>query len=79
MKVLFRYTRQPRRYADREGFMLVELEEGDNKDEVIKDFNEKRDIVSSNKFLREVDTYEHNGETYTGNLLLFEAIDAFMD
>lgn len=80
MKVLFRETTQPRRYADKEGTMLVELEAGDVQEDVIKEIEGKWDVVSSNKFNRAVTTFTNEqGKTYEGNLLVFDAKDAYMD
>ena len=85
MEVLFRSTSQPRAYADSVGYMLVRLEDNEDKQEVISTVianNAKSGGWSTNSFLREVDRYVTNENTkfeavYTGRLLLFSAFDRY--
>lgn len=85
MEVLIRRTSQPRAYADSVGYMLVRLEDTENKEEVISKImaeNVKSGGWSTNSFLKEVDRYVINENTkfekvYTGRLLLFSAFDRY--
>ena len=38
MKIIDNYCSQPRRYADSEGFLKIELEPCDNREEIIKKY-----------------------------------------
>ena len=78
MKVHFRYSRQPRAYADSYGEMLVELEENETKDEALKLYNgSKDDGWHRNIFIKELSEYEYNNKVIKGKLLLFKTHDRY--
>ena len=84
MKKLFDYYHQVRRYGDSEGLCLVELEEGDNKEEIIKEFTKDREWYEQKYHFKEaLNRYEYemfNGiRVYEGNLLLFQTRRANLD
>lgn len=41
MKIIENYCRQPRAYADSEGLLIIELEPGDDKEAIIKQYTHK--------------------------------------
>ena len=84
MEIIFNYCRQTRRYGDSEGLCLVKLAEGDNKEEIIKDFTKERNWYEQKYyFAKELNKYEHNGYNgtviYEGDLLLFKTYQIYLD
>lgn len=41
MKIIENYCRQPFPYSDAEGWLKIELEDGDNREEIIKEYEHK--------------------------------------
>jgi len=83
MKVLFRYARQPRPYADSYGEMLVKLEENETKEDALIKYNgSKDDGWHSNSFKEELSEYvevkyDGNKNVIKGRLLLFKTHDRY--
>jgi hypothetical protein len=84
MKILFNYCTQSRRYADSYGECLVLLEEGDDKEEIKREFHKERAwYEQSYSFDRECKEYvekKYSGDVvHTGNMLLFKTRRAYLD
>jgi hypothetical protein len=85
MKILFDYCRQPRAYADSVGECLVLIEDGDDKEAIIADFEKPREwCAQSYSLLRELNEYTQTNYDGTvvvhrGVLLLFRTKQEFLD
>lgn len=78
MKVLERYSRKPRAYADSYGEMLVELEENETVEDAIKEYGGTKDGGwHVNRFDKELNEYEIYGKVYKGKLVLFKTRDRY--
>lgn len=76
MKILFDYCYQRRAYADHTGLCLVEVEKGDNVEEIKKELTKPKAWYEQKyTFLKAVEEYTTKNypeeKTYKGNLLLF--------
>lgn len=84
MKILFDYCTQPRRYSDSYGECLVLLEEGDDKEEIKREFHKPRAWYEQNySFDRECTEYtekKYGGDVvHKGKLLLFKTQRDYLD
>lgn len=72
MKIIEDYCNQPRAYADSEGFLKIELEPGDNREEIIKQYHKPKENWWDVSCL-----YDEKESTDT--LLVFRKHQAFLD
>jgi len=78
-KIIFRYTRQLRAYADSVGSMLVLLEQDDDKDKVIEEIQADNSYWRSNYYEKELKEYKDETYDIKGRLLLFGCRDGYTD
>lgn len=90
MKILFNYCEQQRKYASSYGLCLVQLEPGDNADEIIKEFTKPREWYelkfSGAQRISEYVYEKYNTEkkckdkaTIVGDLILFKTFQEYLD
>lgn len=85
MKKIIEFCRQPRPYADSVGKCVLLLEDGDNEEEIIKDFTRDRnwyEMKYSNpqkiNYYTWIDRFSTRQEV-RGNLLVFDTTRVFLD
>lgn len=79
MKTIARNVTQERRYGDKVGLMYVLLEEGDVKEDIIKEFHDNSNFWDKVTFKEEISEYTHGDVTYTGTILVFDVVEGYMD
>ena len=81
MKKLFNYCRQPRAYADSQGEMLIELENDETIQDVIKEYikSEREWYETYYSDPKEVNEYVYDGVTYVGRLVLLKTHAPYLD
>lgn len=85
MKELVNYCTQERRYGDSRGKCVVQLENGDDADAIIKEYTKAREWYAQT-YSNPVRTshYEHrrwNGEvqSFDGDLIVFDTYRTYLD
>lgn len=85
MKTINVYCHQPRPYADSVGKCVLLLEDGDNEEEIIKNYTSKTlwyEMQYSNpkkiNYYTWLDPFNTRHEVY-GNLLMFDTEQVFLD
>jgi len=84
MKILFDNLSQPRKYADSYGWCLVEVEDGEDVENIKAEFHKPKEWYQEkytfDKELTEYVLERYNGPvTYTGKLLLFRTHQVYLD
>lgn len=85
MKTILTYCHQPRPYADSVGKCVIQLEDGDNEEEIIKDFTRDRawyEMTYSNpkkiNYYTWLDPFSIRHEV-RGNLIMFDTERVYLD
>lgn len=90
MIVIFDECKQPKTFADNVGLCLIELESGDDVDSIIKEYTKERPWYErAYSEPRKLSEYKYSKydfkqqknvyETITGNLVLFNTFQWFLD
>lgn len=81
MKVLYEYLEEPRRFADVEGELLIELEENETLQDVIDKYIDK-EVMFFETYChspKELEKHTHNGVEHTGRLVLLKITSPYLD